>query len=174
MTRHRGCHPVLRRWWRKPLVLWTVSTVVSFLQVFEFFPIKTINYLIKLLAVLISGGVGTNQKSAEIYIPVTNSSCSLPELPNRRFFSTQSGDLLCGGGSDTNSLPNTREYCITWSLNAWSKSHISLLHKRYGHSSWVTRSGTYLIGGTHSPRTSELVHEDGSVENGFSLKHNAR
>ena len=130
--------------------------------------------MIKLLAVLISGGVGTNKKSAEIYIPVTNSSCSLPELPNRRFFSTQSGDLLCGGGSDKNSLPNTREYCITWSLNAWSKSHISLLHKRYGHSSWVTRSGTYLIGGTHSPRTSELVHEDGSVENGFSLKHNAR
>ena len=37
--------------------------------------------------------------------------------------------------------------------------------------SWVTKDGVYLMGGEYSMKTTELVKEDGSVENGFSLKY---
>ena len=37
--------------------------------------------------------------------------------------------------------------------------------------SWVTASGVYLMGGYFSPKTSEVVKEDGSVEEGFDLKY---
>ena len=41
---------------------------------------------------------------------------------------------------------------------------------RSDHVSWATASGVYLIGdGNH--RKTELVKEDGSVEEGFKLKY---
>ena len=40
--------------------------------------------------------------------------------------------------------------------------------------SWATASGVYLMGGTYSQWTSELVKEDGSVEKGFLLKYETR
>ena len=130
-----------------------------------------------MIAVLISGGVGTDQNSAEIFYPENNKtiSCSLPKLPERRFYSTQSGDHLCGGGPDTEA-DSPRGDCVKWNKDGtWTKSH-NLQQKRYGHSSWVTASGTYLIGGTHSPKTSEIIHEDGSTETetGFALEYDAR
>ena len=38
--------------------------------------------------------------------------------------------------------------------------------------SWATTSGVYLMGGNYSPKTSELVKDDGSVEKGFKLEYN--
>ena len=40
---------------------------------------------------------------------------------------------------------------------------------RSDHVSWATASGVYLIGDGN--RKTELVKEDGSVEEGFKLKH---
>ena len=37
--------------------------------------------------------------------------------------------------------------------------------------SWSTAQGVFLIGGWYSGKTSELVKEDGSVEEGFALKY---
>ena len=39
---------------------------------------------------------------------------------------------------------------------------------------WATASGLYLMGGNYSNKTSELVKEDGSVEQGFPLKYGTR
>ena len=121
---------------------------------------------------MISGGVGTDQNSAEIFYPETNKSCSLPKLSKRRFYSTQSGDHLCGGGPDSGP-DSPRGDCVKWSNGTWTKSH-NLTQKRYGHSSWTSSSGSYLIGGTHSPKTSEIIYDNGIVENGFDLKYDAR
>ena len=121
------------------------------------------------LAFLITGG-RTNEgwlKSAEIYLPESNSGCSLPELPYETSSHTQDGNLACGGAS----LDSSKE-CIKWTDGSWTQSH-SLRENRYGHVSWATASGVHLMGGwtTESEMTSELVKEDGSVEEGFDLKY---
>ena len=52
---------------------------------------------------------------------------------------------------------------------SWTQSH-NLSMARSDHVSWATASGVYLIGdGNH--RKTELVKEDGSVEEGFKLKY---
>ena len=121
---------------------------------------------------LITGGDGSgrpDQRSAEIYNPLTKTSCSLPSLPERRYYHTQDGELACGGGHGYN-IPETT--CVKWSpaSGTWTRSH-TLRQKRYHHLSWATASGVYLIGGYFSKKTSEKVKLDGSVVNGFSLKY---
>jgi len=111
-----------------------------------------------------------DSRSAEIYNPVTNTSCSLLQSSERRSSHTQDGGLLCGGG-----LSNiTQTTCVKWSpaSGTWTQTH-TLRQARYAHVSWATSSGVYLIGGYTSPssKTSEKVKEDGSVEKGFDLKY---
>ena len=124
-------------------------------------------------AVLITGGSGKEiMRTSEIYNPLTNTSCSLPKLPQGRYFHTQDGDLTCGGGYES-----TKGTCVKWSpaSGTWTRSH-NLRQRRYEHKSWATASGVYLIGGYGSGvrRTSEKVKDDGSVEEGFSLKYDTR
>ena len=109
--------------------------------------------------------------SAEIFNPLTKTSCSLPQLPSGRAYHSQDGDLVCGGGS---SWAND---CIRLSpvSGTWTKTN-TLKHVRYSHVSWATASGVYLIGGDsfdgeNSGWTSEKVKLDGSVEEGFGLKY---
>ena len=116
---------------------------------------------------MITGGTTTNNDgltSAEIFNPVTKTSCSLPELPEERYEHSQDGGLLCGGENGTT--------CLKWSpaTGTWNQSH-TLRHPREDHVSWATASGVYLIGGLYSRRTSEKVKLDGSVEEGFTLKY---
>ena len=119
--------------------------------------------------VLITAGYnGGYLKSAEIFNPVTKTSCSLPQLPEARYYNSQDGGLVCGGWLNT-----TRTTCVKWSPTSgtWTKSH-TLKQNRSHHVSWATASGVYLIGGKQSQRTSEKIKMDGSVEEGFSLKYN--
>ena len=126
------------------------------------------------LVVLITGGFngsydnGSHLNSAEIFNPVTNTSCSLPQLPEARYFHSQDGGLVCGGGNST----SNQRTCVKWSpaSGTWTLSHI-LRQQRRDHMSWVTASGVYLIGGEDSMRTSEKVKLDGSDEEGFVLKY---
>ena len=53
----------------------------------------------------------------------------------------------------------------------WSHN---LTQKRSDHVSWSTAEGVFLIGGLHSPLTSELVKKDGRVEEGFALKYTTK
>ena len=123
--------------------------------------------------VLITGGWGSSGailKSAEIYNPVTNSSCSLPQLPEGRGYHSQDGGLVCGG-YPTSTLTS----CVKWSPASgnWTQSH-TLKRRRGAHVSWATASGVYLIGGAYfadTVRTSEKVKLDGSVEEGFRLEY---
>ncbi len=119
--------------------------------------------------VLITGSYSSaDRRTAEIYNPFNNTSCSLPQLPEGRFGHTQDGGLACGG-------PSSRTTCDKWSPSSgtWSMSH-TLRQQRYAHVSWATASGVYLIGGALSLRTSEKVKVDGSVEDSFGLKYDTR
>ena len=80
---------------------------------------------------------------------------------------TQNGDLACGGLGSTYTVKS----CVKWSPSSgtWTQSH-TLRQARASHVSWATTSGVYLIGGFYS-QTSEKVKLDGTVEDGFTLKH---
>ena len=107
--------------------------------------------------------------SAEIYLPDSNTSCSLPDLLLRRTGHSQDGDLVCGSWVQNPDM----KYCSKWTNGVWTLSH-SLREWRLGHVSWATASGVYLLGGIFSPKTSELEKEDGSVEEGFALKYETK
>ena len=123
--------------------------------------------------VLITGGQGI--KSAEIYLAESNISCTLPDLPMGRFDAkdhhTQNNGLACGGWAGL--AGNNQKSCVEWKNGNWTLSHNnSLSEMRWGHVSWATGSGVYLMGGYWSGNTTELVKEDGSVEAGIvSLKY---
>ena len=122
--------------------------------------------------VLITGGYnGKGLQSVEIYNPVTSTICSLPQLPVDRRAHTQDGKLACGGRSSSS---NAATACVKWSSDSgtWTKSH-NLLQSRTAHVSWATEDGVYLMGGLDrgGGLTTELLKEDGSVEEGFSLKY---
>ena len=114
--------------------------------------------------VLITGG--DDILTAEIFNPVTKTSCSLPQLPEQRSSHSMDKGLVCGG-----SLTANRKTCVTWTPTSgtWNQSH-TLRHPRSDHVSWATASGVYLMGGQYSSMTSEKVNLDGSVEDAFSLK----
>ena len=122
-------------------------------------------------AVLIIGDGAGSRRSAEIYDPLTNTSCLLPRLPEDRYYHSQDGDLACGGGGTNTAWTS----CVKWSpaSGTWTQSH-TLRQRRSAHVSWATASGVYLIGGHLSARTSEKVKVDGSVEEGFVLKYDTR
>ena len=129
---------------------------------------------------MISGGTNVYTgrdkalRSAEIYLPDTKTSCSLPNMPEMRRYHTQDGGLVCGGelefGSHQNSNSHILTICDTWSNGTWLRSH-TLKFKRRSHVSWTTPSGVYLIGGFRSPWTSELVMKNGTVREAFRLTH---
>ena len=120
--------------------------------------------------ILITGGYGS-LNTAELYLPSSGLSCSLPRLPDARLGHTQdSSGLLCGGGY-------TEGTCIQWSPDTgiWVECLHHLDVGREEHASWTpgTGVGTYLIGGDIDRRTTILVTTDGTQEPGFPLKYDA-
>ena len=122
-----------------------------------------------ILGILINGGGVLQSAEAEIYIPPSNTTCSLPKSPEDRFQHTQDGGLACGGHPNR----DTRTSCDRWTAGSWTRTH-TLREQRASHSSWSTAEGVFLIGGENSPLTTELVKQDGSVEEGFVLKYNTK
>ena len=104
---------------------------------------------------LITGGLFGDRnnlgglKSAEIYHPDTNSTCTLPDLPEKYYGHTQDGSLLCGGRAGKHYFGSI--YCRRWNnfTGTWDKVSRSLIESRLFHVSWTPAdgSGTYLIGG---------------------------
>ena len=99
----------------------------------------------------------------------------MTSLPEDRFYHTQHGDKLCGGGGWRS---NTTKTCIQWKQaeEQWNVSN-TLRVPRIDHVSWTTENGTYLIGGSGQEGqdlTTELVKEDGTTDDGFSLKYRTR
>jgi len=122
--------------------------------------------------VLITGGGGRNdQNTAELYLPSSGGSCSLPNLPDLRLdHSLESTGLLCGGGY------LHRDTCIQWNPanGTWERS-ITLDVNRYAHVSWTPENGigTFLMGGSDPVMrwTTTLIKTGGTAGAGFSLKY---
>ena len=110
-------------------------------------------------------------RSPEIYLPSSNTSCTLTaELPEGREYHTQTGGWACGEADIRREDVSTT--CDHWSQGSWIRSDNFNVTRHY-HVSWATASGVYIIGGSsnYGGKTSELVKEDGSVEEGFKLKY---
>ena len=132
-------------------------------------------------AVLITGGYGYETSvgdgaeiSAELYMPSSKVSCSLPRLPNLSTadHSVESTGLLCGGHY------RQRKTCLQWSQDTgtWEK-FLTLDVERMYHVSWTPEPdiGTYLMGGIEDGsgvwNTTTLIKPDGTQEPGFPLHY---
>ena len=124
------------------------------------------------IGILISGGTsdGVEQKDLEVFVPSTGTSrsCSLMPLPNSRSRHTldiiQSKPVICGGGT-------TPKSCIWFTNGNWSDYYNPLIYGRNEPTSWVSTNGLVLMGGWHSPSTTEILPGDDFSREGFKLKH---
>ena len=133
--------------------------------------------------VLITGSEDTEDsgKTAELYLPSSATSCSLPTLPDKRYAHSADGGLLCGGW-------DTGHSCLQWSPDTGSwEAAVTLDVGRKWHVSWTpaNSSGTILMGGfddwkgtalikpdgSSSGMTTTLVKPDGTQEPSFPLKY---
>ena len=126
-------------------------------------------------AILITGGlIPWPETDAEIYVPATNKTCKLPNLPTRRYYHSQVGLRACGGALIG------RTTCDTWNpeTGSWNAEDVRLIGCR-SDNYWTTANGggTYLFGeygfsgayeGWNNAKTSDLLKPDGSVLPGFN------
>ena len=132
-------------------------------------------------AILVTGGNGAppgnslisewHSWTAELLHEDGSPWCSLPKLPDTRFYHTQSGLELCGGLNG----PST---CLKFSQGSWITSH-NLQHPRYWQSSWASPSGVVLMGGrtftgsayVNYNHTELLSEDDDTTSTFFSLRN---
>ena len=131
-------------------------------QLIEYF-----KYNVNISALIMTGGVnGDRLRSVEVYHPGTNTSCTLPSLPEAISHHTQDGLTQCGGLS-----------CFTLKTDTaqWTKTH-NLSQERSIHSSWRRKDQTILlIGGGSSPNTTELVSSSTGISTPeFTLKYETK
>ena len=131
--------------------------------------------------IAVSGGDGDAGTTAEVFVPSTGQSCSLPTLPDDRWYHTMDSKYICGGRyNQTSCIHLDAGNIIIYSVivliyiicsGKWTISH-NLLQNRYYHCSWETEHGLLLMGGVYSPTTSEIVPTDGG-EGGpsFAMKY---
>ena len=60
---------------------------------------------------------------------------------------------------------------LIFSTNIVRSMFMIILIIRYHHVSWASPSGTILMGGGHSPRTSEKIDESGTSSYSFDLEY---
>jgi len=127
------------------------------------------------LGILVTGGFirsGVDTSSVELLHGDGTPWCRLPELPQDRYYHTQSGLGACGGSPKS----ATTTTCVRFSGGSWSPSH-NLQQARWHHSSWASPAGTVLMGGDYSGsrQTTELLDE-ATVDSvmHFSLRYDTR
>ena len=127
--------------------------------------------------VLITGG--SPSRSVGVKVEVFNlhskRSCQLLDLPGGVRASRHSlcDRMLCGGRYSTRSClmlnPLTGDF---------TSSSVRLLEKRQGHLCWDVdgeAGPTLIMGGKHSPRSTELVRSDGLASSAsFNLKYDTK
>ena len=123
--------------------------------------------------VLITGNGGPPGDTAELYVPSSGLSCSLPLLPGGGWYYThtvESSGLNCAGRE-------SKDICVQWNPDTGSwKELLHLDIGRYSHVSWTPDNGigTYLIGGYYTDRTTTLIQSDGTQEAAFPLQYDTR
>ena len=122
--------------------------------------------------IMTGGNKGYNDRlsSVEVYHPGTNTSCTLPSLPEEISGHSQDGIKQCGGYGSYQSC-----HTLNTDTAQWTKTH-NLSEKRDSHSSWRREDGSILlIGGDYSETTTELVIDSSRVSTpGFTLKYETR
>ena len=105
-------------------------------------------------------------RTAEVFLPETNRSCSLPELTGSRHRHSQSGLLACGGYEVRAKLS-----CELLTSSGWRREPYSLTAGRCYHSSWDLNNGSVvLLGGYCSEDTSERVQAGQGTAPTFQLR----
>ena len=122
---------------------------------------------IPIAALIMTGGYNEDGlSSVEVYVPSTNTSCSLPSLPVETHGHSQDGLLQCGGYGN-------RKQCHTFhsASGEWVKTP-RLSEERRDHSSWQREDGTVMLMGGDSFTTTEIVRGSSAVSTpGFSLEY---
>ena len=117
---------------------------------------------------MVSGGAGGE---VEVISPTGNVSCSVPDLPKRRYGHTMNNNIVCGGSVTLGA--DIAASCDQLTSAGWTRSH-TLIHRRYQHSSWEVEDGIILMGGSGSGTTSEIAKWDGTTEEMFSMQYNTQ
>ena len=120
-------------------------------------------------AIIVTGGYSSKARvSVEVLHGDGTPWCTLPDLPEYRYYHTQTGLEACGGGDSGSASLAT---CVRFSGDSWTPSH-QLQQRRYMHSSWASLQGTVLMGGYWGGDTTELLEDsDGDSTMHFSLKY---
>ena len=125
------------------------------------------------LGVLISGGLETESK-VELYHINEKASCTLPDLPENdgRSRHTSNCGVLCGG--QATGSKDSATTCSDISSGSWSSSNYQNLNAEYlDHTSWNLglAESFMLLGGGQRLKTTDIVHPDGIVDIGFTMKY---
>ena len=124
-------------------------------------------------AILITGGDGAT-RSADVFLPWSNTTCQLPSLPDQKYLHVQSSQLLCGGGGSS-----TQRSCVNWNKQRgdWVTLPVRLSEERYGSSLWAHGDQLVIMGGQSDAarESSETVSSDGAVTSrSFKMKYKTR
>ena len=113
-----------------------------------------------------SSGRTSTMDVMELFNPINKTSCVVTaKLDHTRDRHTGDGNLVCGGW--------TESYSNSSCYNVVTGDTINLLDRRWGHTSWSTDAGIYLLGGSGDSsnyRTTELVTGD-TTQAGFELNY---
>ena len=104
---------------------------------------------------IITGGGNSAAVKSEVFNPLSGRSCPLPDLPEVTYGHSHCGNLLCQYKSCLKMNPT----------GSFSPSPVSLLQRREYPLCWSipgAGSEVMLLGGDHSPTTTEIVSADGS------------
>ena len=124
-----------------------------------------------------NGSTGSILDTLEMINLETRSSCIVDvKLDKPRMWHTGDGNLICGGLGDGDGWKDDGSNCF----NIATRNSINLIDSRWGHTSWSSNDGIYLIGGymkispaQHQYKTNTLVTGD-TTQNGFTLKYSTR
>ena len=123
--------------------------------------------IVSCLVMLITGGLDSDYNilsSVELY--GEEFQCKMnTSMKMKRYGHASAGEgTVCGGYGSDDSLTTCETMDTT--TGVWSRSH-TLNQKRSSFVMWRTR----LMGGWYSRTTSEVLQDDGSSENSFTLQH---
>ena len=112
---------------------------------------------------MVGGDSTKSLKSIEAITTDGTPLCTLPDLPDDRYFHTMDNHILCGGSK-------TRTSCLNYVAGNWTKYGDDLMTEREYHVSWQRPDGKVLLIGGYGDNTSEVVSSSGH-QKGFNLQH---
>ena len=124
---------------------------------------------------LITGGAPNGRSvwsSTELFIPASNTSCSLPDLPSGLQGHTSGGKgvMMCGGVDETE---KPLASCVVWSDGAWHEQERRLARKTIYQTAWNLENSLVLLGGPSYTQDRFGTQVVTGAIGSFRLKHEA-